>query len=198
MKAQKIKWESKINKFFWRGSPSGFGYENHTNPRLRLVEKSLLNPDILDAAFIKNPVLLKRNPALAMENSKMSKNIEQHEQIKYKYLIAVEGNSFPSSLHWQIYSNSLTMFVDSPYIEWFYSALKPYVHYVPLKKDYTDLREKMIWLQQNDSLAKEISKNAMKFARNQISNERMIHYIYLLLCMYKEKFQTLVESVGFE
>lgn len=195
-KSQEMKWESKINKFFWRGISSGFSdeYADGSSPRLRLVKESLSNPDILDAAFTSRKCLLEKCPTLNCNDLKFSERIQEADQIKYKYLIAVQGDSYPSSLHWQLYSNSLLLFVDTPYIEWYYSGIKPYVDYIPLKNDYSDLREKMIWLQENDALCEQIAKNGAEFSREQLSNERVIHYTYLLLCKYKEKFQDLVDS----
>lgn len=192
-KSKTVNWESKINEYFWRGRPSGANYKNGSNLRLRLVKKSLSNQNVLDAAFIEIRHLMKNLLAANLKNLKLSKIIDKDEQIIYKYLIAIEGDSYPSSLHWQLYSNSLTIFVDTPYIEWYYAGIKPYVHYIPLKSDCSDLEDKMIWLQENDSTAEEIAKNATEFYRSQVSNERTIHYVYRLLCRYKEKFKELVE-----
>lgn len=191
--SETVKWETKINQFFWRGRPTGYHYKDGSNPRLRLIQESLSNTDILDAAFVKDKSLMKRHPTVDWSNLKFSKEIDQAEQINYKYLIAVQGSSYPSSLHWQLFSNSLMVLVDTPYLEWYYSGMVPFKHYVPLKDDYSDLREILIWLQENDSKAEEIAKNATEFYKNQVSNERIIHFFYLLLCRYKEKFQEYVE-----
>ena len=39
---------------------------------------------------------------------------------------------------------------DSPYYEHFYKDLKPYEHYIPVKRDLSDLEEKIIWAREND------------------------------------------------
>ena len=44
--------------------------------------------------------------------------------------------------------------------EWFYHDLKPWEHYVPIKKDFSDLKEKVEWLRQNDEEAKRIVNRA--------------------------------------
>jgi spore maturation protein CgeB len=44
-------------------------------------------------------------------------------------------------------------------------SLKPFVHYIPIKKDFSDLFEKIEYLKNNDKEAERIAKNAQEFAR---------------------------------
>ncbi len=39
---------------------------------------------------------------------------------------------------------------DSDYYEYFYRDLQPWVHYVPLERDVSDVVEKLEWAQAND------------------------------------------------
>lgn len=64
---------------------------------------------------------------------------------------------------------SLIFKPESKYYEHFYEDLKPFVHYVPVQKDLSDLVQKIKWAQQNDQKAKEIAKNGREFANEQIS-----------------------------
>lgn len=64
---------------------------------------------------------------------------------------------------------SLVFKPESKYYEHFYMDLKPFVHYVPVESDLSDLVEKIKWAQQNDEKAKEIAKNGQQFANEQIS-----------------------------
>ena len=45
---------------------------------------------------------------------------------------------------------SLVLKQDSVYHEHFYHRLKPWVHYVPLKEDLSDVEEKVLWAVDND------------------------------------------------
>ena len=61
-------------------------------------------------------------------------------QLEYKYQLSVDGDTcawvrFP----WQMLSGSVPLKVDSPKIEYFYPSIEPWVHYVPIKSDYSDL-----------------------------------------------------------
>ena len=41
--------------------------------------------------------------------------------------------------------------------------MRPYVHYVPIRPDLSDLLQKIRWLQANDDKARLIAQNAMQF-----------------------------------
>jgi spore maturation protein CgeB len=60
---------------------------------------------------------------------------------------------------------------------WFKKYLKPGFHYVPIKYDLSDLKEKIEWLVNNDTEAKKIAENAMEFARIVFSSEFQHGYL---------------------
>lgn len=55
-----------------------------------------------------------------------AESIRLSEKGAYNYLIAIDGNSFPSSQKWQLLSGSVLLKNESVYIEWFDRAFKPY------------------------------------------------------------------------
>jgi len=69
-------------------------------------------------------------------------------------------------------------------IEWFYSALKPYVHYVPLKEDLSNIFEQINWMKENDDQLKEISSNAQKFVKNELMPEHIDAHMAIILNQY--------------
>jgi hypothetical protein len=54
--------------------------------------------------------------------------------------------------------------VDSVYNLWFSYLLKPYVHYVPIKSDLSDLLKKINWCKKHNEKAKKIAANARELA----------------------------------
>lgn len=60
-------------------------------------------------------------------------------------------------------SDSLVFKQDSGFYEHFYSKLTPYKHYVPFKRDLSDLIERLQWAKENDDRAREIVSEARKF-----------------------------------
>jgi hypothetical protein len=62
----------------------------------------------------------------------------------------------------------------------------PWVHYVPIQADFSDLVEKIKWLKQNDEKAKEISKNAVLFARFHFQEHEINNYLFARLQEYEK------------
>ena len=52
------------------------------------------------------------------------------------------------------------LLVESEYKLWYHHLLIPYKHYVPIKKDLSDLIERIKWCKENDLKCKEIAKNS--------------------------------------
>ena len=50
----------------------------------------------------------------------------------------------------------------------FYSALVPYEHFIPVRSDFTDLISQLEWAQAHDAQARTIAKNARGFARSHL------------------------------
>ena len=92
--------------------------------------------------------------------------------LKYKYIISVEGNDKDSGLNWKLNSNSVILMAKPRITTWLMeTTLIPGVHYVLLKDDYSDLREKYIWCKNNQAKCEQIIKNANQFMK-QFSNQK--------------------------
>ena len=57
------------------------------------------------------------------------------------------------------------------YEEYFFEYLVPWVHYIPVKRDTSDLLENTIWILQNSEKAKVIAENAFAFAMKYLTRE---------------------------
>jgi len=53
----------------------------------------------------------------------------------------------------------------TPTADWFHSYLTPWEHYIPVRADLTDLREKYEWAETNQEQARRISENGTEFVR---------------------------------
>ncbi len=73
---------------------------------------------------------------------------------------------------------------------WFSHLLKPYIHYVPVKSDLSDLIEKIQWCRDNDEKCKEISQEALKFYQTYLSRESILDYMQNLMVKLKLSFPT--------
>lgn len=83
------------------------------------------------------------------------------------------GNDKDSGLNWKLNSNSVILMAKPRITTWLMeTTLLPGVHYVLLKDDYSDLREKYIWCKNNQAKCKEIIKNANMFMKQFNNKER--------------------------
>lgn len=57
---------------------------------------------------------------------------------EYKYLLDIDGNAWSGRFHRLLSSNSVVL-KSTIFPEWYSDWIQPWVHYVPLKVDYTDL-----------------------------------------------------------
>lgn len=196
---QNNSWDKKINKLFWRGVTTGdfhpYTIDNFSKlPRLTLSVLSKLYPNLIDSEFSYyspqmryehyGPNLLKFCEILF---SKKPKGVKEIDHLKYKYLVSLDGNAATGTrVAWIMLSNSVLVKQESKKIQWYYSALKPYVNYVPLKHDLTDIFKQINWIEENNDKLKEISNNAQIFASNNLMAEHIEVHVALLLNEYSK------------
>lgn len=164
---KKWPWAAKKPLLFWRG-----GSIASTNFRERLVELSKQYPNLIDAKF-------SRTPGVPF--------VTRADHLQYQYLISIDGiRATWTRLVWHLQSNSLVFKHDSHQIQWFYSALKPYVHYVPVQDDEDSLLKNLKWASENPQAVQAIIQQAQAFAEDHLSLEDMCHYYIGLLVEYQK------------
>src|SRR5262249_18474101 len=89
-------------------------------------------------------------------------------------------------MYWTLLSNSVLLKQTTENIEWYYGVLQPYKHYIPFKKDLSDLVEKIQWARRNDNTAKKIAQRATVFAQKNLSEEMIYLYLYWVIIKYAE------------
>ncbi len=185
--SNKSPWDLKTPIALWRGVTSGnyypwYEWDFKVRPRLVLFSKE--RPDLLDAAFTGIHFIDDKLKALFEEYDFFRPYTHPAIQLHHKYLVAADGNAFPGSFQWQLLSNSVVLRHPSPFSEWFYKALQPYVHYVPYAQDMSDFEDVLIWLRAHDKEAKTIADTATTFAINHLMIEDVIVYYYRLFQAY--------------
>jgi hypothetical protein len=89
-----------------------------------------------------------------------------HEILNYKYVISIPGNDKDSGLNWKLSSNSVVLMAPPKIESWLMEGLlQPWVHYVPLADDYSDLDKIVDWCRNNDEKCQEIVRNANNFMK---------------------------------
>lgn len=185
-KYKTVPWKNKIEKAFWRGASNDKAYslENYaTKPRFLISWLSSQNPALIDAgycrAFPADVEQLFQKMGLMVGYASIAAHLD------YKYLPVLDGYmcTFPG-FQWRLLSGSLTLKQESDEVQYFYSALKPYEHYLPVKNDLSDLLEKISWAKSHDAECKAMAENARAFARENLLPEPIYAYLYLVLKKY--------------
>lgn len=181
-------WEKKKPLAFWRGTTSG-GYLTKENwgdlPRLQLALLSLKHPKQVDARVVgveqADPEVFK----IVQGQGLLGRKIRQKDHLNYKYLIDVDGNSCAFERYfWTLLSNSVVFKQITNNRQWYYGALEPYRHYIPVKKDLSDLLEKISWANDHDDEVKAIADQGTEFVKNHLSIESNFLYLYTLIKEY--------------
>jgi hypothetical protein len=149
----------KTNVLGWRGA------ETHPNRRLLL---NYNNRDNYDIEFINWD---RTNP----DRLTCTNYVSLFDHVNnWRYLIDVEGGGWSARTKLFFFSKRVVFLQDRPFKEWFYANIKPWVHYVPVNRDLSNLEENLNILKKDEALEKHIQNNAFNFA---IENLRRINAI---------------------
>jgi hypothetical protein len=91
---------------------------------------------------------------------------------KYSILIDIEGNGpYSARLKTLLWSHRPLLLVDRPGKEYFFEFLQEWTHYIPVKRDLSDLLEKAKWCIENYDQAKQIAENAYEFSKKYLTRD---------------------------
>lgn len=83
------------------------------------------------------------------------------EQLKYKYILCLEGNDVATNLKWVMSSNSVAVMPRPKFETWFMEGtLIPNVHYIQIADDYSNLEEKIHYYEKRPAELQQIINNA--------------------------------------
>jgi hypothetical protein len=176
-------WADKKEKIFWRGSATGadllggYNLENYAKlPRMSLVSLARSYPDLLDAKFTNTAEFTNDNSskkllsAMNILSEGSVKYVQPVDHLNNKYLISIDGNSCAwQRVPWIMASNSVLVKQETPFIQYFYPAIKPYVHYVPVNERLTNIFAQRDWMIAHDQEVQNISLNAQEFIENNLT-----------------------------
>ncbi|XP_055852070.1 O-glucosyltransferase rumi homolog [Episyrphus balteatus] len=176
MAGKKWPWEEKLGKGFFRGSRT-------SDERDSLVLLSRKNPDLVDAQYTKNQAWKSLKDTLDAEPAS---EVTFEDHCKYKYLFNFRGVAASFRLKHLFLCKSLVFHVGSEWNEFFYFAMKPWVHYIPIKSYPTEqeLESILIFFKEHDDLAKEIAQRGYKFIWNHLRLTDVQCYWKMLLTEY--------------
>jgi hypothetical protein len=165
-------WESRQPVAIWRGGSSGV---ERPTARMRVVNALLASPHA-DAKFVRGG--WPQNDAdIPVEHFGNRISFEDHAT--YKYMFVIDGNGVASSAQWVFVTGCVPLFVTHPSSHyWLKDILTPWVHYVPISYDLSDIHITLQWLVDHDEEARAIAKNALTFARTCLTPTFQNDYIH--------------------
>jgi len=196
-------YESKIPTAIFRGSSTGCGTIIKNNPRLKaayLSKKFYKHPKYginnnqdgilyLDARITKFSNKVKKHYSDEYIHFvdpkklklKQGKKLSLNTISNYKYILCIEGNIAAFRLSLELAYNSVILLVKSEFYIWYQPLLKPWIHYIPIKHDLSDVIEKIDWCKKNDDKCKKIAQNATDFYKKYININSINDYLEILL-----------------
>lgn len=178
-----VAFEDKEPRACWRGNVT---FRAHTqavqdSDRFKLV-KAQLSSHVVDAKFCKP------DPGITSAEY-YGPSMSKREQLKFRYLISVEGGDVSTGLKWMLNSNSVVL-MRPPTAELVLgeSTLRPYVHFVPLGADFEDVEERVAWCESNLGECLKISANARGFMREntiEVLFERSVQRVLQYCAAYR-------------
>ncbi|KAH9493097.1 Protein O-glucosyltransferase 1 [Bulinus truncatus] len=169
-------WDKKEDKAFFRGSRTS----SERDPLILLSRKE---PNLVDAAYTKNQAWKSNEDTLYQPPAEEVK-LEDH--CKYRYLFNFRGVAASFRFKHLFLCNSTVFHVGKDWLEFFYPALKPWVHYVPVKSDLSDVRDLLLFARQNQNAMKDIARRGRQFIIDHLRLDDISCYWKMLLLKYAE------------
>ena len=144
-----------------RGNRAQFCELYQGNPRVDVANTSSSVAQVTDASY---------QPKLSF-----------YEHLRFRYIIALEGNDVASNLKWIMSSHSAAVMPRPTCETWFMEGrLQPNVHYIEIKPDFSDLEERMDYYSSHLDELNAIVQNANRYVE-QFRDHRRERYIGLLV-----------------
>ncbi|XP_034032226.1 protein O-glucosyltransferase 1 isoform X1 [Thalassophryne amazonica] len=169
-------WNKKVSKAFFRGSRT-------SAERDPLILLSRDDPQLVDAEYTKNQAWKSEKDTLGRPPAK---EIPLVDHCKYKYLFNFRGVAASFRLKHLFLCGSLVFHVGDEWQEFFYSQLKPWVHYIPVKQDLSDVRDLLLFVKENDAIAQEITTRGEEFILNHLQMQDIYCYWERLLTEFSK------------
>ncbi len=183
-----LNWDNKKPIAIFRGSATGCGVNENDNMRIKATILSKKYPQLLDAgltSFNRKPKKMLNKPLRIIDNHKLGINkanfINTSEKSRYKYILTIDGHVSAFRLSYEFSFKSLILLQESEFYMWFSDKIKPYEHFIPIKKDLSNLIEQIEWCKTHDDECKKIVQNGYDFYINNLQIKNMYDYMQNVL-----------------
>lgn len=155
------------NEIFWMGNPEG---------RKVLPLRHLLVKFGKKNAFC-NFVATGANHAYDdRQDKKPIPFTSMADQTKNKYLLDIEGHGYSGRLKYLLHSRRPVFVVERPWMEYWHYDLKPWVHFIPVKRNLSDLKKNWEKVEASPDLYQHIAENAFAFASAHLTYPAVLNF----------------------
>ncbi|KAF8154717.1 glycosyl transferase family 90-domain-containing protein [Crassisporium funariophilum] len=171
---------------------------------LREIRKARINPAVMDITFAGNPIACSPEVCELLEDLFPWRDIQSAADAgKYKYVIDVDGNGWSGRFKRLITSNSL-IFKSTIYPEWYHDRVAPWVHYIPIQVDLSDLHDALLFFRgdgngegAHENLGRKIAVAGREWSRTFWRREDAISYFFRLTLEYARLMSTDREAMTY-
>lgn len=168
-----IPWSARTPAVVWRGSTTGLYHQraDHLDalPRYRLCRiASELGAAVdvglnaaVQAADAQQEELIRDR---LMAEGLFKPFLPMAEMARYRYIFDIDGNSNSWNFMLKLRLGCCVLKVESHWQQWFAQRIEPWVHYVPIAQDLSDLHTQIAWCLDNDAECAAIAQRGVRFA----------------------------------
>jgi len=175
-------WPAKTTMFTWRGITSG-DHDHTVNsistlPRFRMCAIGRQLGPLADLGISKVVHAQSKKEAQDIESYLKAIGLwqdymPQHVMGRSKFLLEIDGYANSWGFFAKLLMGCCVLKVDSPFEQWFYPDLKPWVHYIPVARDLSNLLETMEWCLLNEPECRDIAGAGLAFAEERTFDREM-------------------------
>lgn len=116
-----------------------------------------------------------------------SERLTLPEQVsRWGMLLDIEGNGWSARLKLLLHSGRPVLVVDRPWREFWFPEFRAWEHFVPVRRDLSDLLERVSWVLEHPGEAERIGRAGQAFARERLSRRRALEEWARVLSMQGE------------
>ena len=191
--AHSVQWGNKENVIHWRGSTTGGSIREGTPwrdfPRFRLLKQfqNITEVSGIEIDIGMTGVVQCEGQSCAdviRDYGEPVPQVSHQAAFANKYLIDIDGNTFSLRFLAFLRNSGSLIFKITLFEDWVTALVKPWVHYIPVKMDLSDLEEKIKWAAGHEREAAQIAENARNFAESKLRRVDIQAYLFRLLLEY--------------
>jgi hypothetical protein len=99
------------------------------------------------------------------------------DHCKYRFLIDLQARGYSGRTKLLLFSGRPLFLQERVWREYFYSDITPFVHYIPVKADLSDLIERIQWARANPAEVQAIAKNAQVYATKNLWRSNAVDHL---------------------